>query len=80
MKWGKNAFFLVVLGIYYFYGVLDRQQRVFFVVVFFKAVVFLLSRKQAVLVFKAPLVSLVKTLLRIDGHVQFLAEFTWRPF
>ena len=42
-SWGKNALFLVFLGINYFYGILDRQQTIKK-----KTVDFLLSRKQAV--------------------------------
>lgn len=44
---GKNALFLVFSGIYYFYGILDRQQRI--KIKKKTTVDFLLSRKQAVL-------------------------------
>jgi hypothetical protein len=30
LKWEENALFLVFLGIYYFYGILDRQKKSFF--------------------------------------------------
>lgn len=70
----KNACcFLVFLGIYYFYGILDRQQKIKKK----NLSIFAVKETSCSPPFKAPLVNLVETLLRIDEYSQCLTEVTW---